>query len=99
MHAHTDPHTSPCLSNSRFTCAGSMCDVSSTGISTAAKPHFLKVGKSFVLSLVNGEVNRNVFMPNLIKEFLRQARGMRVAVKSFQRSMRNYDLAGSCAGL
>ena len=30
------------------------------------KPHFLNIGKSLVLSLVNGEVKRNVLIPNLI---------------------------------
>src|SRR2546425_132760 len=66
MQAQTEPQTSPSLSSARFTCAGSMCDGSSTGISTVSKPHFLKVLKSFVLSLVNGEVNKKVLMPNLI---------------------------------
>src|SRR5688572_31722627 len=66
MHAQTDPHTNPCLSNSRFTCAGSICDGSSIGISTDSNPHFLNCGNNFVLSLVNGEVNKNVLIPNLI---------------------------------
>lgn len=30
------------------------------------KPHFLNVLNSFVLSFVNGDANRKVFMPNLI---------------------------------
>jgi hypothetical protein len=33
------------------------------------KPHFLNCGKSFVLSLVKGEVKRNVLIPNLIAAF------------------------------
>src|ERR1043166_1969356 len=66
MQAQTDPQTRPFSSSSAFTKAGSICDVSSTGISTVSKPHFLKVLNSFVLSLVNGEVNRKVFIPILI---------------------------------
>src|SRR2546427_564477 len=66
MQAQTDPQTRPCLSSSRFTCAGSMWDGSSTGISMVSKPHFLKRGKSFVLSLVKGEVKRKVLIPNRI---------------------------------
>src|SRR5258706_9655993 len=66
MHAQTEPQTKPCLSNSAFTCAGSMCEGSSTGISTVSNPHFLNCGNSFVLSLVKGEVNKNVLIPNLI---------------------------------
>src|SRR5881394_546709 len=69
MQAQTEPHANPCLSNSAFTKAGSMCDKSSTGISTVSKPHFLNVLKSFVLSLVKGEVNKKVLMPNLIMDF------------------------------
>ena len=65
MHAQTEPQASPCLSSSRFTCAGSICDGSSMGISTVSKPHRLNWPNSFVLSLVNGDVNRNVLMPNL----------------------------------
>jgi hypothetical protein len=49
-----------------------MCEGSSTGISTVSKPHFLKVLNSLVLSLVKGEVNRKVLMPNLIKECARR---------------------------
>src|SRR5262245_52858863 len=66
MQAQTEPHTSPFLSSSAFTRAGSMCDGSSTGISTVSKPHFLKVGKNLVLSFVKGEVNKKVLMPSLI---------------------------------
>src|SRR5687767_8455123 len=66
MHAQTLPQTSPALSSSRFTCAGSMCDGSSMGISTDSNPHFLNCGKSFVESFVNGDVNRKVLMPNLM---------------------------------
>src|ERR1051325_8833087 len=69
MQAQTEPQTRPCLSNSRLTWAGSMCEGSSTGISMDLKPHFLKVGKSRVLLLVNGEVNRKVLMPSLIWNF------------------------------
>src|SRR5688500_9838476 len=66
MHAQTLPQTSPALSSSRFTWAGSMCDGSSMGISTDSNPHFLNCGKSFVESFVNGDVNRKVLMPNLM---------------------------------
>src|SRR5579859_5448447 len=66
MQAHTEPQTRPCWSSSRLTWAGSMWAGSSTGISTVSKPHFLNCLKSFVLSLVKGEVKRNVLMPNLI---------------------------------
>src|SRR5437899_1819048 len=66
MQAQTEPQTRRCRSSSYFTCAGSMCDGSSTGISTVSKPHFLKVLKRVVLSVVNGEVKRNVLMPILI---------------------------------
>jgi hypothetical protein len=38
------------------------------GISTVSKPHFLNVGKSETLSVVNGEVNRKELMPNLMVE-------------------------------
>src|SRR5688572_19554869 len=66
MHAQTLPQTRPTLSSSRFTCAGSMCDGSSIGISTDSNPHFLNWGKSLVESFVNGDVNRKVLMPNLM---------------------------------
>src|SRR5258705_6524790 len=69
MQAQAEPQTNPCLSNSSFTKAGSMCDGSSMGISTVANPHFLNVLKSLVLSLVKGEVNKKVLMPNLIMDF------------------------------
>src|SRR5438093_11342261 len=68
MQAQAEPQTSPCLFNSSFTKAGSMCDGSSIGISTVSNPHFLNVLKSGVLSLVKGDVNRNVLMPNLIMD-------------------------------
>src|SRR2546430_218073 len=84
MQAQTEAQTSPWLSSSRFTCAGSMCDGSSTGISTVSKPHFLKVLKSFVLSLVNGEVNKKVLMPNLITwKTFSEASGTVGSVKRF----------------
>src|SRR5258706_16379087 len=41
-----------------------MCDSCSTAISTESNPHDLKVLNHLVLSSVNGEVNRNVLMPN-----------------------------------
>src|SRR3712207_6035366 len=66
MHAHTLPQTSPALSSSTLTRAGSMWDGSSIGISTDSNPHFLNFGNSFVESFVNGDVNRNVLMPSLI---------------------------------
>src|ERR1043165_7920180 len=69
MQAQTEPQASPFLSNSAFTCLGSICEVSSMGISTDWNPHFLNCGKSFVLSLVNGEVKRKVLIPNLISRF------------------------------
>src|SRR5438445_6285788 len=68
MQAQADPHTSPCRSSSFFTKVGSIWDGSSIGISTVSNPHFLKVLKSGVLSLVKGEVNRKVLMPNLIMD-------------------------------
>src|SRR6187200_1742339 len=70
MQAQAEPQTSPFRSSSDFTYAGSMCEGSSIGISIVSKPHFLKRGKSLVLSLVKGEVNKKVLMPNLIVEFL-----------------------------
>src|SRR5258705_12783641 len=63
-----------------------MCDRSSTGISTVAKPHFLKVLNNFVLSLVNGDVKRNVLIPILI----RCCRGLRNYLRL---SKRNQSLA------
>src|SRR5688500_17281664 len=80
MQAQTDPQASLFLSSSRFTCAGSMCDGSSTGISTVSKPHFLKVGNSFVLAFVKGDVNKNVLMPSLIKFRFVCARGYEMRV-------------------
>src|SRR6476660_5991124 len=68
MQAQTEPQTKPCLSSSDLTCAGSMWEVSSTGISIDSKPHFLKVLKRAVLSLVKGDVKRNVLIPSLIME-------------------------------
>src|SRR5436190_1568607 len=66
LHAHTLPHTRPCLSSSALTLAGSMWDGSSIGISTDSNPHFLNVGNSLVEAVVNGDVNRNVLIPSLI---------------------------------
>jgi hypothetical protein len=43
-----------------------MCDGSSIEISTESKPHALNFGKRDTLSLVKGDVNRNVLMPNFI---------------------------------
>jgi len=56
MHAHTLPIFNPALSAAAFTFTGSMCSSASTGISTVSKPHFLNLGKSFTLSVVNGLV-------------------------------------------
>src|SRR3954465_11067700 len=81
MHAQTDPQTSPFLSNSAFTCAGSIWLGSSTGISTVSKPHFLNCGKSLVESLVNGEVNKKVLIPNLIG-LSREAKDLTATVKA-----------------
>src|SRR5207249_6072553 len=60
------PHTRPYRSSSDFTKAGSMWDSCSTAISTESNPQALKFLKSLVLSLVKGEVNRKVLMPNLM---------------------------------
>src|SRR5437868_1853697 len=70
MHAHTLPIARLFLSAAAFTAAGSMCAGSSMGISTVSKPHFLNVGKSTVLSVVNGETKRKVLMPSLMMEAL-----------------------------
>src|SRR5260370_41197582 len=66
MQAQTDPQTRPFFSNSLCTYFGSMWEGSSIGISTVSNPHFLKVGKSLVESLVKGEVNKNVLIPSLM---------------------------------
>src|SRR5690242_2897737 len=66
MHAQTLPQTSPALSSSALTLAGSMWDGSSIGISTDSNPHFLNCGKSLVDSVVKGETKRNVLIPNLM---------------------------------
>src|SRR5437016_14225901 len=63
MQAQTEPQTKPFLSSSRFTWAGSICDKSSTGISTVSKPHFLNCLNNLVLWLVKGEVKRKVLIP------------------------------------
>src|SRR4051812_32222589 len=60
------PIAMPALAAAAFTFAVSMCDGSSMGISTVSKPQRLNVVKSFVLSVVNGEVKRKVLMPILI---------------------------------
>src|ERR1051326_7555003 len=99
MQAQTEPQANPCLSNSSFTKAGSMWEVSSTGISTVSKPHFLNVLKSFVLSLVKGEVNRNVLMPNLIKEFFDRLVEREKLSKSFAAAGRARRARGHAAGL
>src|SRR3954468_6432210 len=81
MQAQTEPQARPFLSSSALTCFGSMWDGSSRGISTDWKPHFLNFGKSFVLSLVNGEVKRKVLIPNLIivwPEAMRQNSGVEI---------------------
>src|SRR5882762_4667581 len=57
-----------------------MCDGSSTGISTVSKPHFLKVENRLVLSVVKGDVKRNVLMPILIWNW-REARATASRVK------------------
>src|SRR5258705_9486996 len=44
-----------------------MWEMSSTGISTVSNPHFLNVLNNLVLSLVKGEVKRNVLIPILIR--------------------------------
>src|SRR5262245_8901179 len=41
-----------------------MCDSCSTAISTESNPQDLKVLNHLVLSSVNGEVNKNVLIPN-----------------------------------
>src|SRR5437879_4920306 len=59
-----------------------MCFGSSMGISTDSKPHFLNVRNRRVLSLVNGEVKRNVLMPNLMPEIFSETRPAGQSVKS-----------------
>jgi hypothetical protein len=66
MQAHTLPIAKPALSAAAFTLAGSMCSGDSIGSSTVSKPHFLNLGKSFTLSVVNGETKRKELMPILI---------------------------------
>src|SRR5438093_13585906 len=78
MQAQTEPQTRPCRASSRLTFEGSMCDVSSTGISTVSKPQRLNCLNSFVLSLVKGEVKRKVLMPIRITRF--EAIGLRSRV-------------------
>src|SRR5437879_4431633 len=66
MHAQIEPQTIPALSSSLLTWCGSMWSGSSMGSSTVSKPHCLNCLNSFVLLLLNGEVNRKVFNPSLI---------------------------------
>ena len=68
MQAQIDPHARPALSRAARTWAASMWEGSSIGISTVSNPHFLNLGKSEALSVVNGEVNRKELMPNLMVE-------------------------------
>src|SRR5215217_7964780 len=75
MHAHTLPQTRPAFFTSALTYAGSMWLGSSIGISTVSNPHFLNWGKSFVESLVNGDVKRKVLIPSLMGSELSAARG------------------------
>jgi len=49
LQAQIEPQTSPFLSNSFLTLAGSMWAGSSMGISTVSAPHFLNWGNSLVL--------------------------------------------------
>src|SRR5688500_18407225 len=67
MQAQTLPATNPDFASSRLTRAGSMWLGSSMGISTDSNPQRLNCGKSFVESLVNGDVNRKVLMPSLMR--------------------------------
>ena len=102
--AQTEPQTRPCLSSSRFTCAGSMCDGSSMGISMVSKPHCLNCLNSLVLSFVNGEVKRKVLMPSLIIEAEASSSGERVkafcaAPASNSHSVRPVERAPPCAPL
>ena len=67
MQAQMLPMTKPCLSAAAFTLTGSMCSGASTGSSNVSKPHFLNLGNSFTDSVVNGEVNKKVLIPNRMK--------------------------------
>src|SRR5260221_288340 len=96
MQAQTEPQTSPFLSSSVLTWAGSMCDGSSTGISMVSNPHFLKVGNNFVLVFVNGEVNKKVLMPNLMVEFFREANQSIHGVKGFPLRSRFFRISRPC---
>ena len=64
--AQTLPQTKPFLSSCAFTFAGSIWNGSSMAISTLSNHHCLNLGKSRVLRVVNGDVNRKLLMPNLI---------------------------------
>src|ERR1051325_6184810 len=97
MHAQTEPQASLFLSSSRRTCAGSMCDGSSTGISTVSNPHFLNVGNSFVLSLVKGDVNKNVLMPSLINLGLSRGRGYGMPLVC--QLLCRHDSSGPCCAM
>src|SRR6185295_1480389 len=61
------PHAKPYRFSSDLIWDKVICDSCSTGISTDSKPQALKSLKYFVLALVNGEVKRNVLMPNRIE--------------------------------
>ena len=61
----------PALSAAARTLTGSMWDGSSMGSSRVSKPHFLNLGKSFTLSVTNGETYRKVFNPKRIVVFNR----------------------------
>jgi hypothetical protein len=52
--------------------------------------------KSFVLLLVNGEVNRKVFIPSLIARF--EARGIRLAVNHGDRGEEGASFTGGNGG-
>ena len=66
MHAQTDPQTSRLASSSAFTCARVDVRRVFDRDFDRLEPPFLEGLKSFVLSLVNGEVKRKVLMPILI---------------------------------
>src|SRR5688572_7072229 len=61
------PMARPTRSAAAFTLTGSMCAGSSIAISTVSKPHLENLAKSRVLSVVNGDVYRNVLMPILME--------------------------------
>ena len=63
MHAQMLPTAMPAFFAAAFTATGSMCEGSSTGISTVSKPHFLNCENSLVLAVTNGLTNRNELIP------------------------------------